>query len=408
MKKVILILLMFLLASCSADSSDTNSESETLEFIKPVEDKEVFSYLNDDASSILKSANSGKSMSNKALENLGKSLPDLTLKTIDNKEVKLSDYQNQKLVIEVVSIYCSHCKDQTYKYTDEMLDILDGITFIQFFIDGEEDSIKSFYKEINKDIDDRALICAKDDDFNTYIKNTLDVDATPTFLFFNNNAISFFKVGLLDIESFNNLYDVAFENAFDINNLTDSEGNSIFNYIRTSEDVLNDLSEDSYNKIKTLDNDDSTLNLTLNNIGKTFDFTNQLDDESTFISEVNFIDYVNSSLMIVRVSEYDETFFDLLNDFYKENKDVEMIVINMSDEDNQKMADKLDMPFCSVLNQIPEKLNEENLGTNPACIFVMQGIITGIYSNIDSLDNLTLAKNTFLTEESIALVKNNQ
>ena len=115
MKKVILILLMFLLASCSANSSDTNSQTETLEFIKPVEDKEVFSYLNDDASSILKSANSGKSMSNKALENLGKSLPDLTLKTIDNKEVKLSDYQNQKLVIEVVSIYCSHCKDQTYK-----------------------------------------------------------------------------------------------------------------------------------------------------------------------------------------------------------------------------------------------------------------------------------------------------
>lgn len=407
MKKVVLILLIFLLAACSTNSGDTKNDTEALEFIKPVEDKEIFSYLNDDAASILKSANSGNSMSNKALENLGKTLPDLTLKTIDNKEVKLSDYQNQKLVIEVVSIYCSHCKDQTYKYTDEMLDLLDSVTFIQFFIDGEEDSIKSFYKEINKDIDSRTLVCTKDDDFNAYLKNTLDVDATPTFLFFNNNEISFFKVGLLDIESFNNLYDVAFENTFDISNLTDSEGNSIFTHIRTSDDVLNDLSEDSYNKIKALDNDDSTVNLTLNNIGKTFDFTNQLDDESTFTSEVNFIDYIDSSLMIIRVSEYDETFFDLLNEFYKENKDVKMIVINMSDEDNQKMADKLDMPFCSVLNQIPEKLNEENLGTNPTCIFVMQGIITGIYSNIDSLDDLTLAKNTFLTDQSIALVKNN-
>ena len=407
MKKVALILLIFLLAACNTNSSDIKNDTETLEFIKPIEDKEIFSYLNDDAASILKSANSGKSMSNKALENLGKTLPDLTLKTIDNKEVKLSDYQNQKLVIEVVSIYCSHCKDQTYKYTDEMLDLLDGVTFIQFFIDGQEDSIKSFYKEINKDIDSRVLVCTKDDDFNAYLKNTLDVDATPTFLFFNNNALSFFKVGLLDIESFNNLYDVAIENAFDISNLTDSEGNSIFTHIRTSDDVLKDLSEDSYNKIKTLDNDDSTVNLTLNNIGKAFDFTNQLDDESSFTSEVNFIDYINSNLMIIRVSEYDETFFDLLNEFYKENKDVKMIVINMSDEDNQKMADKLDMPFCSVLNQIPEKLNEENLGTNPACIFVMQGIITGIYSNIDSLDDLTLAKNTFLTDQSIALVKNN-
>ncbi len=408
MKKLILILLLLFVCACSNGANNSDKQVAKEEFIEPVEQKDAFEFLNNEAQTVLKSANSNNALSNKALINMGQSLPDVSLTTVENELIDLNTYQDKKIIIEVVSVYCSHCREQAYMFNDEILDKLDDVTFIEYFIDGDIDSIKAFYKEINKDIDNRILAVVKNDDFNNYIKVTLDVDVTPTFLFYNNNSLTFYKEGTTDIEAFDNLYDVALNNGFDLSNLIDEDGNSIFTHIRTIDDVINDLSADNYNALEQLDNDDSTVTLTLNNMGTKFDFYSQYSDESTFTSEVEFSSYANCDLMIVRVSEYNEEIFDILNAFYKDNNDVELVVVNMSDEDNEKMADKLDMPLCSILNQIPKKLDEENLGNSPACIFVKQGIITGIYSNINTLDNLIIAKNLFLTDSSIALVKNNQ
>ena len=212
-------------------------------------------------------------------------------------------------------------------------------------------------------------------------------------------------VGTLTLDAFNNLYSVAFENALDINDLVDTNGESIFTLIRGVEEVENDLGEENYNKLVSLDNDGKTVNLTLNNIGKTFDFYNQLDDESNFTSEVTWSNYVKGDVAIVMINDFDEEFLDTLNTFDNSNSDISLIVVNMSDDNNINMAKILNAPLVSIMNQVPEILNSGKLGTYPSCVFIKDSIITGIYSNIESLDKLQEACDMFLGDNSIALIK---
>ena len=51
---------------------------------------------------MLKDVNNGLDVENTTLKNLGKDLPDYNLDTIDGDVVKLNDYKDSKIVIEVV------------------------------------------------------------------------------------------------------------------------------------------------------------------------------------------------------------------------------------------------------------------------------------------------------------------
>lgn len=402
MKKILIILLVLLLVGCDAKQEETNI---SYKFIDPVSDEKLFSYLNEESASLLKKANGGDDLDNSTLNNIGKDLPSYTFESYDGQTINLNDYLDSKLIFEVVSTTCSHCMQQAKVNNQSIVDSLDNITFIQYFIGGSKDSIDSFYKEIGESIPSDEVILLENKDFTDYLVSNFNFEATPTFYFYNNGSLTFDFVGTFSLEDYENLYSVAFENALDINKLTDENGVSIFNYQRDIDDVKNDLGSDNYNKLVSLDNDEKTVNLTLNNIGKTFDFYNQLDDESNFTSEVDFTNYTSGDLMIVMVNEYDEEFLNMLNDFYKDNSDISLIVVNMSDEDNLSMARLLDAPLVSIMNQVPEILNSGKLGTYPACVFIKDSIITGIYSNIESLDKLQYAKDIFLGEDSIALIK---
>lgn len=413
MKKILIILLALLLVGCSTNG-DSNSEGDSnqngdlnpsYKFIDPVSDDKLFSFLNEETAALLKKANDDTEVDNATLNNIGKTIPSFSFTSYDGLTINLDDYANKKVIFEVVSTTCSHCMEQAKNNNQSIIDSLDDIVFMQYFINGTNDSIDSFYKEIGESVPSDEIILLKNEEFTEYIQNNYNFEATPTFYFFNDGNLSWDFVGTIALEAFNNLYSVAFENALDVNDLVDTDGVSIFTRLRGIDDIKKDLGEENYNKLVSLDNDEKTTNLTLNNIGKTFDFFNQLDDESNFTSEVTWTDYIKGDVAIVMVNDFDEEFLKQLNTFSKNNKDISLIVVNMTDSNNTDMANILDAPLVSIMNQVPEILNSGKLGTYPSCVFIKDSIITGIYSNIESLDKLQEASDMFLGDNSIALIK---
>ena len=401
MKKIILVLLLILFG-CSNEQV-----SNTVTYIEPVKEGNLFDFLNADTKSLLKDVNNGLDVENTTLKNLGKDLPDYNLDTIDGDVVKLSDYKNSKLVIEVVSIYCSHCKEQALNNNPYIVSNHSDVTFITYFVNGDIDSISAFYKEIGVEHNNpNELITIKNEKLNDYMSQNYSFNATPTYFFFNKGKMTWCNVGTIDKEDFESLYEFAFNTKFDINSLTTEDGKSIFDYLRTVDDVKNDIDEDKYNKLVSLDNDEKTTYLTLKHIGQTFDFNNQYNDESNFRSEIDFnVDYTKDKIAFIMMSAYDEELINTINSFYETNKDIKVFVINTSDTDNEKIADELKAPLASIMNKIPKFLDSGELGNYPSVLFVQDSIITGIYSNFDTIDNLNSAKELFLGTDSIAIAK---
>ena len=401
MKKIILVLLLILFG-CS--NTETTNE---LTYIEPVKEGNLFDFLNADTKSLLKDVNNGQDAENTTLKNLGKDLPDYNLDTIDGDVVKLSDYNNSKLVIEVVSTYCSHCKEQALNNNPYIVSNHSDVTFITYFVNGDIDSVNAFYKEIGVEHNNpNELITIKNERLNDYMSQNYSFNATPTYYFFNKGKMTWCNVGTIDKEDFESLYEFAFNTKFDTKDLTADDGTSIFDYIRSIDDVKNDIDEDKYNKLVSLDNDEKTTYLTLKHIGQTFDFNNQYNDESNFKSEIDFnIDYTKDQIAFIMVSGYDPELIDIINSFYETNKDIKIFVINTSDKDNEKIADELKAPLASIMNKIPKFLDSGELGNYPSVLFVQNSIITGIYSNFDTVDNLNSAKELFLGSDSIAIAK---
>lgn len=401
MKKIILVLLLILFG-CSNEQV-----SNTVTYIEPVKEGNLFDFLNADTKSLLKDVNNGQDVENTTLKNLGKDLPDYDLDTINGDVVKLSDYSNSKLVIEVVSTYCSHCKEQALNNNPYIVSNHSDVTFITYFVNGDIDSVNAFYKEIGVEHNNpNELITIKNEKLNDYMSQNYSFNATPTYYFFNKGKMTWCNVGTIDKEDFESLYEFAFNIKFDTKDLTTDDGTSIFDYIRSIDDVKNDIDEDKYNKLVSLDNDEKTTYLTLKHIGQTFDFNNQYNDESNFKSEIDFnIDYTKDQIAFIMVSGYDPELIDIINSFYETNKDIKIFVINTSDKDNEKIADELMAPLASIMNKIPKFLDSGELGNYPSVLFVQNSIITGIYSNFDTVDNLNSAKELFLGSDSIAIAK---
>lgn len=401
MKKIILVLLLILFG-CSNEQV-----SNTVTYIEPVKEGNLFDFLNADTKVLLKDVNNGLDVDNTTLKNLGKDLPDYDLDTINGDVVKLSDYSNSKLIIEVVSTYCSHCKEQALNNNPYIVSNHSDVTFITYFVNGDIDSVSAFYKEIGVEHNNpNELITIKNEKLNDYMSQNYSFNATPTYYFFNKGKMTWCNVGTIDKEDFESLYEFAFNTKFDTKDLTTDDGTSIFDYIRSIDDVKNDIDEDKYNKLVSLDNDEKTTYLTLKHIGQTFDFNNQYNDESNFKSEIDFnIDYTEDQIAFIMASGYDSELIDIINSFYETNKDIKIFVINTSDKDNEKIADELKAPLASIMNKIPKFLDSGELGNYPSVLFVQDSIITGIYSNFDTVDNLNNAKELFLGSDSIAIAK---
>ncbi|MDO4501263.1 MAG: hypothetical protein Q4B60_08365 [Erysipelotrichaceae bacterium] len=400
MKKLLILLLTVLLGACSSNTVDEKKET----YIKPYKEEEVFKYLNDDIYSILYSANNENEIETYALDKLGLDLPSYVLTDVYGNRVDLSEYKDKKLVIELSAYWCSHCKDQALLHTDKILEKYEDLIFINYFNEGDIEGIKAFYKDIGMDVPDNVICIPYDEGFSNLILNEINPKYYPSFLSFNNGVLTYVKGASFTTTEFDKAYDVMFNNPYTREDLVDYEGNSIFEHTRTKEDVKKDLG-DKYLLLEEIDNDEYSINLSLTIMGKDIGYLDQLSDESNFKSEVDFTDYENKDLAIISLYKPDDKSVELINQLYRENEDIEIIVLDVADDYTKEMADKLDCKVVSIMNQVPKTLNDISFLVYPSAIFVRKGIITGAYSNILNKEMFKRAKEIFLGENSIAIIK---
>ena len=403
MKKLFLILLIFLLSACLNKEKDIVIE----EYIEPINDIEVFEYLNSETKSLLYKANSGEDVPTYALEMLGKEIKDITVKDINNNDINFNDYKDSKVVLEIVGYWCSHCKEQTIKFNESLIKKFPDIIFIQYFNEGTIPQIEAFYKELSLDLPDNLIIIPENKEFSNYLLNNFNPNYYPGFLFFNNNVLTFLRAKSLTLSELDAIYDVAYVNNIDAKDLVDENGKSIFEYKRSKDDLINDLKESNYKLIELLDNDGVTVKNTLEFMGKKFEFYKQYENDSTFNSEVDFLDYLNSDLVIVYYFYTNEESIDMINEFYNTNKDIDVIVLNVSDENNEDLAMKFEPKLVSIMNQVPKQLNDVVFEESPSALYIQNGYITGCYSNIKDIESFNSSVDIFLRDTSIALLKNN-
>lgn len=412
MKKIIILLLVFLLCGCGNQSENTDNDSNTIEtnkYIEPINEIEVFDYLNDDTKGLLYTANDDSDVKTYILSYLGKELIDVSTKDINGNTINFSDYKDSKLIIEVMASWCEHCKEQTKSYTSEIIKNHPEITFIEYFNEGDVDEIKAFYKEIGEDIPNNLIIIPHDDNVSTLILANYSPKYYPGFLFFNNGILTWCRIADLKEESLDKVYDIAFNDGLDLNDLVDEKGTSVLSYAHLKEDVIDSISDENKERLSSIDNDDYTTDLTYNFIGKTFDYSDQYDDDSTFSQEVSseeFLNYEDEDTVIFYIYGYSSEQIQMLNDLYNAHSEVKMICVNASDEDNEKIADELNMPLVSIMNAVPRALNDLTCSNYPTALFIEKGTITGVYSNVN-ITGFNDALGIFFGDNSIALVKNN-
>lgn len=403
-KALIILLILFIFAGCQKQKEEENL------YIDPIDDKEIFSYLNQETYNLLYAANNNQIVENYVLESIGLKLPELILEDIYGNKINLNDFNDKKVVFEVVANWCSSCKKQVFEYNDSIINKYnDDIVFVQYFNEGNIEQIKAFYLETNLDYNSDLIIIPSNEEFSKILKNEYNLVYYPSFLFFNSGVLNFIASSFVEIDQFDKIYDLVYQKDFNSNKLIDKNGDSIFKYNRSALDVLNELSDENKDKLYLLDNDDITIKNTLEYIGKQFDFYKQYENDSTFISEVNFLDYFNGDLVIIYYAYDNDENIEMINSFYELNKnDVQIIVLNISDDNNTLLQDLLNPPLVSIMNQVPKMLNDIAFDNCPSALYIQNGIITGAYSNINNLDLFNESVNIFLKDSSIALKNNNQ
>lgn len=406
MKKLLASLLIVFLCACSNNVTPPDSSLEK-EYIEPVNDVEVFEYLNDDTKEKLLKANSGEEMSSKTLECLGKELFDFELTDYYGNTFNLNDFKDDKLLIEISASWCTHCMKQVSDYNDELIDNYPDLKIIQYFNEGDKSGVQSFYKEVGKTVPSNIHVVPENDDFSKQLLSRYNPEFYPGFLIFNNGKLTYMNISELTKEQLDNASGIAFNNELDLNELVDEDGIPVLSYKRSVNDLINDLCDESINKLKEIDNDEYTKSITLEYMGSKFPYNDQFEDDSDFLSEVNFIEYENLDTVLFFLNKVDDEYIKLLNDYTDGHPELSIIVVDITDEICDELKDKLTAPVASIMNQVPKILNEISFITYPSCVFIEKGTITGAYSNVLNIEMLNKATNIFMGEDSIALKSNN-
>jgi len=402
MKKLLILLSVLLLCSCGTKQEQPIDEVVTKEFIEPVNEVEVFEYLNEETKSLLLEANNGNEIKTHLLELLGKELINYELTDYYGNKINLANYKDKKLIIELAANWCTHCMKQSKEYNDELLKTYDDICFIQYFNDGDKEEIDGFYSQIDKTIPNNVVVIPEDKDFSNEILSKYNPEYYPAFLIFDHGKLTWIAISELTKDQMAKAYDIAFNSGLNLKDLTDESGKSIFTYTRTKDDVKKDLGEEKYKLIEELDNDNYTINNTLAFIGSDIDYLDQLEDDSYFESEVTFADYIDKDAVIIYMGDLQDDVISMINDFTDGHPELDVIVMDVYDENVDTLKEQLTAKVCSIMNQIPKSLNEITFNSYPSCVFVKKGTVVGCYSNIEDLIKFNLAAETFIGENSIA------
>ncbi|GEM_PF-3248586 len=412
-KLFIILILLISLGGCKEKEAETGE----YEYIAPANDSNLFSYLNKDAKELLFVANSGESLSDAQMDLFQSKITDLTVEDINGNMVTLSDYDDCKLVFEIVQVGCSHCKLQITQYNETIISGHPELTFIQFFATGDRDSIINFYAENGLAIPENVVVLLPNDDLLEYVLN-IGVEYAPTLLCFDDGLVTWAAEGVASPSEFDRFYSVAFERTFNFANLTDEEGNSLFIDRRSPEDVKNDLSDYNVAQIELLDNDGVTPELCYELIGQNCDYSKVFTATLSSEPSISYDGYEEKDvallyLYMTGLEDTDRNCLDTVNKIIAKNPDLSFIAM-IIDEDVSSYAKylqygiKLDCPVISSESTMPQDFSKIGAYNFPTVVFIEKGTMTGAYSSYSDSGDFSKAKELFIGEKSVAHLDNNQ
>ena len=413
-KKILILLVILLCVSCGKHNDEVKEEIEVEsidEYIDPVKDIFLFDELNEELKKKIKVASGSKEFKNYQFEMLFKDVYNKPLIDIDGNTINLADYD--ELVVEVVSVKCSHCKKQIENIDDFLHD---DATFIQYFNVGNKEDIIELYKEAEVEIPENIIIVSKDDEFKDYLMDELKLEMYPSLLTFKDGRLTFSAYGEIYGDTIGHIYDIGFDNILTRNDLTDEDGIFLLDINRSFDDVKNSLSRDNLERLQMLDNDEKTVELTISVIGSRFDFkTMSNSDSKLYINEVDDFDYYKDKKLVIIYTylkdENDVEKIEYINNLISQNKGYEyMVALSEGLESSSTILENMDVRFdCPVVSlsaRIPDDFSRVGYISYPSAVFVDKGVFTGVYSNIQQ-DAFKNALEWFLSDKSIAYKKNN-
>ena len=401
--------MVFLLVGCKPKEEIIEDE---IEYVDPVKDIFIFSALDSSTQYRISKANGNKDYSNYQCKMLFKDVYENELHDINGNSINLKDYD--KLIVEVVSADCAHCKKQI-EYIDDFISYFDG-AFIQYFNVGDENDIKEFYAET--EIPEGLIIISRDEAFKDYLLKELGLKKYPSMLGYSDDKVSFMIDGETDIIGFREFCNISFDDKLSEEDFTDRDGNDLLTINRTVDDVKNDLSIENQNRIKELDNDDYTEELTYQLMSQEVDFTTFSNKKSdVYINEIDdFTVYEDKELVLLYTFLRDNSQVDrveFINALIEDNPDLSFIVILIEGAESSSaalnnMKIRFKCPVVSTLGYIPKDFFRFAIAAYPTAVFVDKGTFTGAYSNIKDKETFKKATTVFLGEGCVAYKSNNQ
>ncbi len=408
-RKLLLLLLFFLLMGCKPVEE---KNEDIIEYIDPAKDIFIFSALDSGTQYRIRKANGNKDYSNYQFKMLFQDVYEGQLHDINGDLIDLKG--SEKLIIEVVSVECSHCRKQNESIND-FLEHFDG-TFIQYFNIGDNEEIREFYGD--SEIPEELIVISRDEDFKEYLLHELGLKKYPSLLAYYEGKLSFMVDGETDIIGFREFCDLSFEKRLSRDDLIDKDGNDLLTINRTIDDVKNDLSIENQNRIKALDNDGYTAELTYSLMSQKVDFTRISNKKSDiYINEIDdFTIYQDDELVLLYTYLKDDSQIDrveFINTLMEDNPDLSFIVVLVEGMDSssnalRNMKVRFNCPVVSTLGYIPEDFFRFSIAGYPSAVFVNRGTFTGAYSNIKDKESFKKATEIFLGEGCVAYKTNNQ
>lgn len=410
LNKLLTLILLINLVACS-----NTKPSEEIEYIDPLREVFIVKELNEDIQNRIDNANGEKVYQNYQFKMFFTSSYKNDLKDINGNIINLTEYD--KLIFEVVSVDCAHCRKITKSYLEEYINKYPDYKFVQYFDDGNKDEVIDFYCNLNKNFINNVTVIAKDDELHKYIYDEIGMKGYPSTCFYLNNELRFIAVGELDPTKYDNAIDLGFINPLSKEELVNKDNESILELDRTIEDVRNSFSKENIEKIEALSTDLYTAELTYKLVGNKCDFDDKLKGNDLYLSEIkDYEKYKDKKVVLLYTLLEDETEtnkIDFINELIKANESLEYIVIfiesySSSSSVYKKMNKKIEgAPIVSILGQMPVDFYNYGMVAFPSAVFIDRSTFVGAYSKISDVESFKKAIDMFLSDNSIAYKKNN-
>lgn len=147
---------------------------------------------------------------NYALKNIGKKAPEITGKTIDGKDIKLSALKGKNVLISFSKTTCSVCKEMS-PIIKQVSDANKDIVFINVYPVDNNDAIKTYYKELKEPVPANTLSLEMNKNLKDLAVNSYQIDQVPTYVFVDSTGkISYTYIGNKDKIMFQDMIKTAF------------------------------------------------------------------------------------------------------------------------------------------------------------------------------------------------------